>query len=209
MGMAAAASLTMKIIAKYSPKYIIMAGIAGGVKDGIKNYGDVLVARWSFNYESGKYKYNMEKNQSIFEPDPKQIEFSSEFIAKINRLKSNNIILTKIKKEFIETVDNKKPNAEIKVLPGPVASGSAVIADKRKVENVRAGNRKLIGIDMETFGVMYAAKNFSLELQTKAISIKSISDFADQRKNDKYRNYAAYTSVQFIYYLILEELQNS
>lgn len=208
MGMAAATSLTTKLIAKFKPKYIIMSGIAGGVKDKEKNYGDILVARWSFNYESGKYKYNIEKQQSVFEPNPEHVEMANSFLSKINRLKLNRPLLNEIAQGFLVDEKNIKPNANLKVFIGPVASGSAVIADSKRIDKIRAGNRKLIGIDMETFGVMYAAKSFSNTQFTKAISIKSISDFADQRKSDKYRRYAAYTSAMFIYNFILTELQN-
>ncbi len=209
MGMAAAASLTTKLIAKYSPQYIIMSGIAGGVKDGIKHYGDIMVCRWSFNYESGKYKFNLQKEQSVFEPNPEQVEMSASLISKINRMKSNKKLLKEIADKFIESNNDKKPRSTLNVFVGPVASGSAVVADNRKIENIRAGNRKLIGIDMETFGLMYSARNFSNTQLTKVISIKSISDFADQRKNDKYRKYAAFTSANFIFELIKQELQNA
>jgi len=49
MGMAAAASLTTKIIAKFCPRYVIMAGIAAAVKDNEKAYGDILVTRQTWN----------------------------------------------------------------------------------------------------------------------------------------------------------------
>lgn len=186
-----------------------MAGIAGGVKDKDKSYGDILVARWSFNYDSGKYKYNLKKKQSIFEPNPEQIELSANLVTKVNHLKTNQELLKEIHDTFPVDRNNKQPNANLKVFVGPVASGSAVIADEKKIDTIRAGNRKLIGLDMETYGVMYSAKSFSDEQLTKAISIKSISDFADQRKSDKYRSYAAYTSSNFIYQLILNELQNA
>ncbi len=54
---------------------------------------------------------------------------------------------------------------------------------------------------METFGVYYATSHSS-EPQTKAISIKSMSDYGDGKKNDKYQKYAAYTSAQFVYQFI-------
>lgn len=207
MGMASAAALTTKIIAKYSPSFVIMAGIAGGVKDDEKSYGDILVCRIAFNYESGKYKYNVDKKQSIFEPNPEQISIAPHAISKINKVKSQLDKLSQISDGFKETKKDKKPKGPLNVFIGPVASGSAVIGDSRKIENIRAGNRKLIGIDMETYGVMYAAAKYSNSNKTTAICIKSISDFADQRKSDKYRKYAAYTSAMFIYELILQELQ--
>lgn len=206
MGIAAASSLTTKLIIKFSPKYIIMAGIAAGVKDTTKNYGDIMICRWAFNYESGKYKFSKEKAVSVFEPNPEQVEIDAGLISKLNNLKSQKNILSEIQDAFNEDERNKKPGSELNVWVAPIASGSAVVADSKKIEDIRAGNRKLIGIDMETFGVMYATKKIP-EFNTKAVCVKSISDFADHRKNDKFRKYAAHTSAQFVYQLIKNELQ--
>jgi nucleoside phosphorylase len=81
-----------------------------------------------------------------------------------------------------------------------------VLADGKKVDSIRTHHRKLIGLDMETYGVYHSAKNFSFSGATIGISIKSISDFADEVKNDKYRQYAAFTSANFIYELIRNKL---
>lgn len=207
MGIAASSSLTTKLIAKFSPEILIMSGIAAGVKDKEKNYGDILVCRSTWNYESGKYKYKQDIKQTVFEPNPEQIEINSSLVPLINNLATNTTILKSIHDGFNEDTYNKKPKKDLKVYFGPMASGSAVVADEKKVNEIKKNNRKLIGIDMETFGVYYAARNFRKEFQTKVVSIKSISDFADQRKNDKYRKYAAFTSAYFTFELITNCLQ--
>lgn len=126
----------------------------------------------------------------------------------VNDLKVDKPLLKAIRDSYVATPPTDiQPDSTLKVFMGHLASGSAVLADKKKIETIRRNSQKLIGIDMETFGVFYAAKNFSNTGKTKAISIKSISDFADQRKSDKYRSFAAYTSAQFIYQLILTKLQ--
>ncbi len=73
--------------------------------------------------------------------------------------------------------------------------------------NFIRNNRKLIGIDMEIYGLFYAAKSFAYLNKPIAFAVKSLSDFADHSKNDKYRMYAAHTSAQFIYQFILTKLQ--
>lgn len=207
MGIAAATCLSTKVIAKFSPSYLIMAGIAAGVKDKKKNYGDILIANFTWNYESGKYRYNQKTRKTVFEPNPEQIELDATIVHLINDLKSDPSILQIIHNSFKETPSNLKPKTVLNIFLGAIASGSAVLADKNKIDSIKESNRKLIGIDMETFGVYYAAQKFSYNNKTKAISIKSISDFADYRKNDKFRKFAAFTSAMFIYYLIKEKLQ--
>jgi nucleoside phosphorylase len=207
MGMTASAALTTKIIAKFSPIYIIMAGIAAGVKDNEKNYGDILVARTTWNYDSGKFKFDKTNEVTIFEPNPEQVELENSIIHHINELKSDKKLLDEIKNSYKTTSLNKQPKTKLKLFLGPMASGSAVVADEKKIASIRRKNRKLIGIDMETFGVYYSTKSYSTDNKTKSISIKSISDFADQTKCDNYRDFAAHTSAYFIYKLILLKLQ--
>lgn len=206
MGIAASAYLTTKIIAKFSPKYVIMAGIAAGVKDEEKNFGDIMVARWTFNYESGKYKFDKKTGVTKFEPNPEQIELDNRIVPIINDMKTDRIMLKVIKDGFLPEDGQLKPDNRLKVWFGPIASGSAVVADGKKIESIRTYHRKLIGLDMETYGVYHAAKYFSVSGSTIGISIKSISDFADEVKNDKYREYAAFTSANFIYELIRTKL---
>ncbi|MBX7047307.1 MAG: hypothetical protein K1X86_15865 [Ignavibacteria bacterium] len=183
-----------------------MAGIAAGVKDKEKNYGDILVATFTWNYDSGKYKFDTKISKTVFEADPEQIEIDATMVHLINELKSDKKMLEKVENNFTESTTDKKSNTSLKVFLGPLASGSAVLADKKKLDKLRVNYRKLIGIDMETFGVYYAVKNYCSNNRIKVISIKSISDFADQRKSDKYRKYAAYTSASFIYNFIQTKL---
>jgi hypothetical protein len=105
MGIAASAYLTTKIIAKFSPKYIVMAGIAAGVRDDEKNFGDIMVARWTFNYESGKYKYDKKIKITKFEPNPEQIELDGRIVPFINEMKTDKPMLKIIKDSFISEDD--------------------------------------------------------------------------------------------------------
>lgn len=45
-------------------------------------------------------------------------------------------------------------------------------------------------------------ENYGLDSGTIPICLKSISDFADEKKGDEYQKYAAYTSAEFARYLI-------
>lgn len=54
---------------------------------------------------------------------------------------------------------------------------------------------------MESYGMFYAT-NYGLDSGTIPICLKSISDFADEKKGDGYQKYAAYTSAGFARYLI-------
>ena len=54
MGMVAAATVSMKLITNFVPRYIIMPGIAAGVKSEYE-FGDIIIPREVKDYCSGKY----------------------------------------------------------------------------------------------------------------------------------------------------------
>ena len=53
MGLTAAAIATSHLILQFRPRLVVMVGIAAGTRSGNKQYGDVLVADPSVDYNSG------------------------------------------------------------------------------------------------------------------------------------------------------------
>lgn len=85
----------------------------------------------------------------------------------------------------------------------PLASGSAVVANSELVDmQIRSQFDETIGLEMEAYGVVYAAAH-AIEPRPYAIIAKSICDFADSRKDDNYQKFAAYTSCEFVKNLCL------
>jgi nucleoside phosphorylase len=74
-----------------------------------------------------------------------------------------------------------------------VASGAAVLADRETLLAIKQQHRKLLSVEMESYGV-YAAAYESRIPQPLPISLKAICDFADENKDDSHQEYAAYTS---------------
>lgn len=54
MGLTAAAIATTQLVIQFRPKIVVMIGIAAGTRSGNKQFGDVLVADPSVDYNSGK-----------------------------------------------------------------------------------------------------------------------------------------------------------
>ena len=84
-----------------------------------------------------------------------------------------------------------------RVVIGPVASGSAVLADGEVVHEIKAQHRDLIGIEMEVYG-MYSAAYSASQPQPLAFALKAVCDFADPNKGDNHQRYAAYTSANVL-----------
>lgn len=200
MGMAAASTLASKILQHFKPKYIIMVGIAAGIgKD--KNFGDIIVASDVWNYSSGKYVAKNESDDLLsFEPDPKSLSLDPMLRGKLSIDYSQ--ILFDIKSKWQDDI-----STELKIIMGPLACGSAVVANEKIVQQlIQAHSRKTVGLDMESYGMFYTAQNSS-GIKAIPICIKSICDFADSKKGDGFQNYSAYTSSQFAKYLIENILQ--
>lgn len=68
MGLTAAAIATTQLVLQFKPKIVCMIGIAAGTRSGNKQFGDVLVADPSVDYNSGKVV--MESGIREFLPDP-------------------------------------------------------------------------------------------------------------------------------------------
>lgn len=205
MGMPAAAVLSMKLIYNFRPRYLAMVGIAAGKQEKVQ-LGDIIVVSDSWDYGSGKISENLahneesDKKELLFLPDPKYIPIDVGLKEKF--MKDYSEILYKIKNNF----DGEVPRSDLRIHVKPMASGSAVIQNEDIVKKfIDPINRDLYGIEMETYGVYYAAANAS-EPRPKVFSIKSVCDFASITKNDHYQKYAAYNSAQFLYYFALNEL---
>lgn len=207
MGMTAASHLATKMILYFKPQYLIMSGICAGIKDRGLGFGDILIAEQSWDSGSGKIIEKEKQSDSeivdiIFQPDTRDIQLSADLKAKITNFKlQKGNILNKIHDDW----QGDSPSTKLQMHLGQIASGSYVISSDTTLDSIKEHKRKLLGVEMETFGVYYAADH-SPEPKTKAISIKSVSDYGDGTKGDKYQKYAAYTSANFIYHFILEEL---
>lgn len=197
MGIAAATNLTQSIMYHFKPRYIIMVGIAAGI-GAEKNLGDIIIATEVWNYSNGKYITGT-NDELEFSPDPKHIPLKPVVESLFKRDYTSNLF--SIRKAWQYTVEN-----DLNLVLGPLACGAAVVGNSTIVDDmIKKHSRKTVGLDMESYGVFYAA-NYGLNDCTTPICIKSISDFADKEKEDSYQKYAAYTSATFTKHIIEDVL---
>lgn len=181
MGMPAAVSLCHKLAAHFRPRYLIMTGIAAGI-GAEQIYGDVIVPDVVWNYSGGKF----------VSAEKAGIQFGAVgFLPRPTRL-----FLTPWLKTLVEQVA-KAPDNECHVHIGPMACGDAVVSNSEVVDKqVRAQLPQTAGLDMESYGVFYAARD-AARPKPEPIVIKSICDYADEQKSDQFQKFAAYTSSEF------------
>lgn len=197
MGMTASAAHTTKAVLHLKPKFVIMTGIAAGLEKDA-NIGDIIVATDVWNYNSGKYIEKSDGDSVAAEllPDSKHIN--------MDRATKDKLLATDFNRQLIQiknSFQGDAPSSPLKVFYGPMACGSAVVASKDVIDLVKSQARKVAGLDMESYGVYLACRDVCYP-SVDAIVIKSISDFADRKKDDSRQDYAAYTSTSFAMCLI-------
>ena len=203
MASTASSMLTTKVIYNFRPRYLFMTGIAAAVEEANANYGDVLVATEVGDGASGKYK-DTEDADNIFMPDYRQKALNSAFLNIVTQLKENQQVLRGISDDYPTTL---KPSTNLAIHTGPMASVPAVIASQEELNKIKEHARNLLGIEMEAYGMFYAAENAIGPRPQVVASLKSVSDYATKKKNDKFQDYASYTSNAILKYIILNCLQ--
>ena len=200
MGMTAAATVTTKVISFFKPRYVSMIGITGG-RHGEVELGDVILAKTAWDYGSGKWKGEEGGDKQEFLPEPNFISISSGLQSMFLRDYDDKLREIRIKwnKKTRQMINDDN---HLKV--GPLASGAAVIQNEEIIHKyIEPLHRKVLGVDMETYGVYYACEN-AFQPIPEFFSIKAVSDFANSRKKDGYQEYCAYVSANLLFELIPE-----
>jgi len=194
MGMLATAMLTNEVCRRYKPRYLAMTGIAAATDKAKYCYGDILVPEIIWDYGVGKISETSD-GYYILHGEPYQIPLQNNMKSKIDQFKRNYAFFAEIKHKL--EVSGLVPNSELKLHIGPMASGSAVISNKNYVADIVGQQRKLIGFDMELYGMFYAAEH-NTDHNPICFAMKSVVDYGDTEKSDSYHKYACNTSAASI-----------
>lgn len=194
MGMPAASILSMKMITSFRPEYIAIVGITAGVP-GRTKFGDIISADPSWDYGSGKWQ--LIEDKLTFRPSPHQLHLNIGLRNKLKDFATDFTTLNAIKHSW----PGEKPDHELRLLVGPLASGASVLADGNTFRMVQLQHRDLLGIEMETYGIFAAAEEVSAP-RPSVFSLKAVVDFANGEKDDKYQKYGAFVSAQTLKHFV-------
>lgn len=189
MGMTAAATVSMKVIHTFRPRYLIMVGVAAGVvnkENEDQQYGDVVVPGVVWNYSAGKF----------VSPEQAEIKYGNlGFVPNSTSEKIPEDIIPYLLKA-IRSKDNP-----CHAYYGPMACGSTVVANRELLEKqIFTQYNNTAGLDMESYAVVYAANHCTAPKPIPIIA-KSVCDFADPEKSDEYQRFAAFSSCEFAKFL--------
>lgn len=188
MGLVSASILATISLLTYKPKLLIMGGICAGV-EGKTSIGDLIVADPVFNYEAGK------RTSNGFKANYTQRHLTRRCKELAEQLQSDRAFLRAIKDSW--DLEIGKPQTEIAVHIAPMGSGSSVLTEPKVLEDVSQHHRTITGIDMEAFAIGQSAYE-ALREEIPWIVVKGVQDYANEDKNDKSREYAAYISAKLI-----------
>lgn len=195
MGAVAAAISVSKAISRLKPSLLIMSGICAGIP-GKAEIGDVIAADVSWDWQSGKY--SDKRGCEHFEIAPHQIPVDEQTRAQAMLLKRDNAFWTSL-----GSLAAKIPVKTPKLIIGPIATGSSVLADARVAERIKATqHRNLAALDMEVYGVYAAATSCDPEMHF--LALKAVCDQGDKKKDDRFQEYAAEVSARSVVQFIKE-----
>lgn len=194
MGMVSSGVLASKLISALRPELCIMPGICAGIP-GRVGLGDVIFADPVWDYQAGKRSVD-KGGAARFEMAPHHLQSAPELRAIAEQLSDDRAVLRGIKDSW-----QCAPTHELSLKIGPVASGSAVVADSGFAQAVSQQQRTALGLEMEFYGVSSACA-IAGSPRPLFVGVKSVCDLADEEKNDDYQAYASYTSAAVVDQLI-------
>lgn len=194
MGMSSAAIQAVKTCLHFKPRCLVMTGICAGTAGDIQ-LGDIIVANPTWDYGAGKF--SDKDGKKTFEEAQYQLSVTTRIRGIVDRMAGNTAALEHIKSSFF----GRKPDTTLTLAIGPLASGAAVVADEAMYETIKQQHRKLLGIDMEAHGIMLAGEELPYR-PLETFVMKGVSDFANTKKDDRFRHYAAYTSAKALQHMV-------
>ncbi|WP_405599333.1 MULTISPECIES: response regulator [unclassified Pseudoalteromonas] len=193
MGTSAASIITTKVSFHFNPRLMIMSGICAGVK-GKVGLGDIVVADHVWDWSAGKI--TGDKDNIDFLPEPHQIPLARN----LRGIFKSYGVTCPYSEDIYREWEGRRGESHPKVHLAPMACGSQVIANSGLMDKILEGNRKMLALEMESYGFLLACDS----IDTPAFVAKSICDFADSEKGDEAHQYASYTSASFAFKFIFE-----
>jgi nucleoside phosphorylase/CheY-like chemotaxis protein len=180
MGPVASAHASTALLQEFRPRVLMMTGICGGFSDHV-DIGDVVVAEKSWDWQAGKWS-----DEGTLVTAPDQRDGSAELLAEAQAV-------GEMLKEMHKGYRKACPTTPPKLVIAPMVTGSSVVASRDIQKVFRNQHRKMAAIDMECYGMYYAALNHA-GAPVRAVCVKSVSDLADRAKSDDHQSYCSYIS---------------
>lgn len=184
MGLVNMAITVAKSIEIFQPKMVAMSGICAGV-NGEAKLLDIVIGEFCWEYQTGKFKDNK------FLQEPYQASVSNDLKVPLEQIVEDSDFLVSLKSGLY---DSELKESRLRL--GPISSGSAVVADISKMNEISMQHRKWAALEMEMYA-FYEAAAQSLS-RPVYFGAKSVVDMGDSAKGDSLHNSACILSARFV-----------
>lgn len=192
MGLVSAVLDTALAIMAFRPNVVCMSGICAGFSSEAA-LGQLVVASPAWEYQAGKW------SNAGFEIAPYQIPLRPKTRVLVDQALEMQGFLDSL--ELGLPPGHNRPAKRMAPIVAPATTGSAVIASEERLRHIAAQHRKVAALDMETFGLYYAAHE-SLSDIAHFFSVKCVVDLADKEKSDDLHFYGCAVSARAAVHLI-------
>lgn len=183
-----AAILTTDLLHHWKPGAALLVGIAATTDPTNVRLGDIVVGSDVYYYERGKVV------SAGTRPEPKLISADATLWASVTAMPAWDSKVPVARPDGTDT----RPWVHL----GVIASGEKVIANAEVRDEIAAGHRKIIAIEMEGYGFSRAVWQ-SFE-QVRHLDIRAICDDGSKDKSDGWHAYAAAAAASFAKHLLLD-----
>ncbi len=191
MGNVQAAIATSELIRDWSPRYVVMCGIAGGLRKRHQQYGDVVIGTSAIYYELAKIKAPGEEIRPVSYPTDSLLLDRALHIHHGSAWRAR----------LLDRPDGIPGSPKFPAVHfGPIASGEKVVASASEAKRLIELHPKMCAVEMEAGGVATAA--FAAARRVGFFVVRALCDFADARKDDSWQAFAADAAASFLKELI-------
>lgn len=191
MGNVQSAAATAELIRDWAPRYVVMCGIAGGLRKKHQQLGDVVIGTSVIYYELAKVKPAGEEVRPVSYPA------DSLLLDRALHIHHGTAWRSRLQ----DRPDGSPASASFPgVHFGPVASGEKVVASASEAKRLIELHPKMCAVEMEAGGVATTA--FAAARRVGFFVVRSLCDFADSRKDDSWHSFAADAAASFLKELI-------
>jgi adenosylhomocysteine nucleosidase len=199
MGNLASLHACSTLLHDFSPRYLILVGICGGLLQSRENFrlGDVVLSDTVVYYEPGKDR------PDGFQSRAKTFQRSKEAVSSLfqSALTLEGGPWTAPKNIGVLRPHDSDARERPHLKTGTICSGEKVIANDVRVKEFLDKYPEAISVEMEAAGVAHACQDFP---EIDFLIVKAVSDPAGDHKNDEYREYACATAAAFLANLLTE-----
>ena len=183
-----AAILTNDTLRDWKPGAALLVGIAASTDEKLR-LGDIVAGSEVYYYERGKVTGKMRTK-----PEPKMISADSTLWSRVSAVRAWDGEVAAVRPDGTKN----RPMLHY----GVIASGEKVIANAAVRDEIASGHRKILALEMESYGFSRAVWQ-SFE-RVRHLNIRGICDNGSEAKDDKWHKYAAAAAAAFTRHFLLD-----